>query len=59
MPKRRLRNKLDMPKEQRKIARVIEEYDRGKLRSVGKRVTNRKQAIAIALSEARRLSKRH
>jgi hypothetical protein len=40
----------------RKVKRVMEEMKQGKLRSgsSGKKVTNRKQAIAIGLSEARR-----
>lgn len=43
------------PAAQRKIRRVLHEHRLGKLRSSsGQKVTNRKQAIAIALSEARR-----
>ena len=42
-------------KAQRKVRQVMRERKRGKLRSSsGKKVTSRKQAIAIALSEARR-----
>jgi len=43
-------------KAQQKVARVMRERKRGTLRSgsTGKRVTSRKQAIAIGLSEARR-----
>lgn len=38
-----------------KIAKVMHEFKEGMLRSGGKKkVTNRKQAIAIALSEARK-----
>jgi hypothetical protein len=39
----------------RKVERAMEEMKEGKLRSggSGKKVTNRKQAIAIGLSEAR------
>jgi len=38
-----------------KVKKVMGEYKRGKLKSSsGKKVTNRKQAVAIALSEARR-----
>ena len=39
-----------------KVERALHEEKRGKLRSgrSGKRVTSRKQAIAIGLSEARR-----
>ena len=41
---------------QRKVERAMHERKRGTLRSgrSGKRVTSRKQAIAIGLSEARR-----
>ena len=41
---------------QRKVKQVMRERRRGKLRSgrSGKKVTSRKQAIAIGLSEARR-----
>jgi len=40
----------------RKVGRAMHEMKRGQLRSggSGKRVTSRKQAIAIGLSEARR-----
>jgi hypothetical protein len=40
----------------RKVKRAMHEMKRGKLRSgrSGKKVTSRKQAIAIGLSEARR-----
>lgn len=43
-------------KSQEKVEKVMHEYKRGKLKSgkSGKRVTSRKQAIAIGLSEARR-----
>jgi hypothetical protein len=43
-------------KAQVKVAKVMREMKQGKLRSggSGKKVTSRKQAIAIALSEARR-----
>ena len=43
-------------KAQAKVARVMHEMKHGKLRSggSGKKVTSRKQAIAIGLSEARR-----
>lgn len=47
--------KKKMPKG--KIEKVMEEYKEGSLRSGSKngpQVTNRKQAIAIALSEARK-----
>lgn len=45
-------------KKNRKVAKVMSEYKRGKLRSSsGKKVKSRKQAIAIALSEQRRVNK--
>jgi len=43
-----------MDKKQKKVAKVMKEYKKGKL-SIGKsdkKVKNRKQAIAIALREA-------
>jgi hypothetical protein len=44
----------------RKVERVMREMKQGKLRSggSGKKVTSRKQAIAIGLSEARRAGAR-
>ena len=44
----------------RKVAKVMRERKRGTLRSgrSGKKVTSRKQAIAIGLSEARRAGAR-
>jgi len=43
-------------KSQQKVKRVMDEMKEGKLKSgrSGKKVTNRKQAIAIGLSEARK-----
>jgi len=42
-------------KAQKKVGKVMHEYKHGQLKSGGrKKVKNRKQAIAIALSEARR-----
>lgn len=43
-------------KAQAKIKRVMDEYKQGQLKSgrSGKKVTSRKQAIAIGLSEARK-----
>lgn len=43
------------PKAQKKIEKVLHEFDEGKLKSgrSGKIVTNRKQAVAIGISEAR------
>lgn len=35
----------------KKVAKVMREFEKGKLTSNGKKVTSRKQAIAIALSE--------
>lgn len=44
-----------MTKARDKIALVMREYKAGRLRtSAGRKVRSRKQAIAIALSEARR-----
>ena len=44
----------------RKVAKVMRERKRGTLRSgsAGKKVTSRKQAVAIGLSEARRAGAR-
>jgi len=44
------------PKAQQKVHKVLHEMEEGKLKSgkSGKKVTNRKQAIAIGLSEARK-----
>lgn len=44
------------PKAQEKVHQAVHEMEEGKLKSgkSGKKVTNRKQAIAIGLSEARR-----
>jgi hypothetical protein len=44
------------PKAQKKVEKAMHEMKRGKLKSgkSGKKVTSRKQAIAIGLSEARR-----
>jgi hypothetical protein len=45
------------PKAKKKIARVMSEFKHKTLKSSsGKRVTSRKQGIAIALSEGRRVS---
>jgi hypothetical protein len=43
-------------KSQKKVKKVMHEYKRGQLRSgrSNKKVTSRKQAIAIGLSEARK-----
>jgi len=47
------------PKAEKKVAKVMREYKKGELHSGkdGKKVTNPKQAIAIALSEARGMKK--
>ena len=37
---------------QRKVGKVMSEFKEGKLTSHGRRVTSRKQAIAIAMSES-------
>ncbi|HSX35402.1 MAG TPA: DUF6496 domain-containing protein [Patescibacteria group bacterium] len=44
------------PKAQAKVERAVHEYKRGQLKSgrSGAKVTSRKQAVAIGLSEARR-----
>jgi len=44
------------PKAQEKVQKAMHEMEQGKLKSgkSGKKVTNRKQAIAIGLSEARK-----
>jgi len=44
------------PKAQSKVHKVMEEFKEGKLKSgtSGKKVTSRKQAVAIGLSEARK-----
>lgn len=49
------------PNFKRKVKKVMDEYKEGKLHSgskKGKRVVSQKQAIAIALSEARRHRKK-
>lgn len=46
-------------KQDKKIAKVYDEYKAGKLKSSsGQKVTNPKQALAIALSESRRVKKK-
>jgi hypothetical protein len=44
------------PKAQKKIEKVMKEFEKGDLKSgrSGKKVTNRKQAVAIGISEARK-----
>lgn len=46
-------------KGKRKVEKVMHEYKEGTLKSgSGKKVTNRKQAVAVALSEARKAGSR-
>jgi hypothetical protein len=56
MPRTRSGGRKYGPKAQKKVERAMHERKRGTLRSgrSGKKVTSRKQAIAIGLSEARR-----
>jgi hypothetical protein len=44
------------PKAQEKVKKTMDEYKKGALKSgrSGKKVTSRKQAVAIGLSEARK-----
>lgn len=44
------------PKAQEKVDKAVHEYKEGKLKSgrSGRKVTSRKQAVAIGLSEARK-----
>ena len=45
-------------KMQRKVKKVMREYKSGELKSSsGQKVTDQKQAVAIAMSEARRMKK--
>lgn len=51
------KNSLSSPKAKEKIHKVMGEFKRGELHSGSKNgpeVTNRKQAVAISLSEARK-----
>jgi hypothetical protein len=56
MTKRKASAKKYGPKAKQKVGRALREMKEGKLRSgrSGKKVTSRKQAIAIGLSEARK-----
>ncbi len=56
MPQKRSSGRKYGPKAQKKVERAMHERKRGELKSgrSGKKVTSRKQAIAIGLSEARR-----
>jgi len=43
------------PKAQEKVGKTMKEYEKGTLKSSsGQKVTSRKQAVAIGLSEARK-----
>ena len=54
-----VRQQIMKPGKKKKVKKVMGEFKRKKLKSSsGKKVTNRKQAIAIALSEARRKKRR-
>ena len=54
-----IRQQVIKPGKKKKVKKVMGEFKRKKLNSSsGKKVTNRKQAIAIALSEARRKKRR-
>jgi len=48
------------PKAQKKVTKVMDEFKAGDLKSgrSGKKVTSRKQAVAIGLSEARKAGAR-
>ena len=54
-----IRQQVMKPGKKKKVKKVMGEFKRKKLNSSsGKKVTNRKQAIAIALSEAKRKKRR-
>jgi hypothetical protein len=47
----------ESPKAKKKIKKVMQEYDKGELHSGSKKgpvIKNRKQALAVAISEAKR-----
>ena len=49
----------DMPRGHQKVAKVMHEHKAGTLKSSsGQKVTSRKQAVAIGLSEQRRVERR-
>lgn len=55
--KKKMMHKKETPKERNKVEKVMKEYKQGKLHSgskKGPKVRSRKQAVAIALSEARK-----
>lgn len=43
----------------KKFHKVLREYESGKLKSNGKKVTEKNQALAIAFSEARKRNKKY
>ena len=54
---KKMMHKKETPKEKNKVHKVMKEYKEGKLHSgskKGPKVSSRKQAVAIALSEARK-----
>jgi len=53
---KKTKNKKYGPKAQKKIGKVMREYEKGDLKSgrSNKKVKSRKQAIAIGISEARK-----
>jgi hypothetical protein len=56
-----MKAKKKMPAAKKKVEKVMKEYKEGKLHSgskKGPKVSNRKQAVAIALSEARKSKKK-
>lgn len=48
-----------MTRADKKFHKVLKEFENGELRSQGKRVTDKKQALAIAFSEARHVDKNY
>lgn len=58
---KKLKKEVEAGKKEQKVTKVMEEFKEGKLRSgskKGPKVKSRKQAIAIALSEARKAPKK-
>lgn len=58
---RKLKKEIKKGKKEMKVEKVMREYKKGDLHSGSKRgptVKNRKQAIAIALSESRKVGKK-
>jgi hypothetical protein len=57
MPKKMVKKKKESAKGKSKVEKVMKEFSEGELHSgskKGPKVKNRKQAVAIALSEARK-----